>query len=313
LRSRVFEDLLEWSGAGVAGRAGWSVNKECVVNLNLFAVSAIAVAGLGIPAARAQLGPVLFDNGPFVTGPGAGFGGADVSVTESGTVISLGFNENNASPLRVADNFSLTGGGTHRLGTLDFFGVQRHSAPFTTDVQFGALYVAIYNDNPIFGAAPIAGDFTTNRLQSSTWTGAYRVSSSNLLAQDRPIMRLRADLSWAPALTDGTYWLVVSAVGDTALAASPNPQTIIVTPRPAGAEGYQLFNGNWISTTDYPFVIYGPCPADFNGSGSVTVQDIFDFLAAYFANDPSADVNDSGDVTVQDIFDYLSLYFSGCA
>ncbi len=54
------------------------------------------------------------------------------------------------------------------------------------------------------------------------------------------------------------------------------------------------------------------CPADFNNSGSVTVQDIFDFLAAYFAGDPSADFNNSGSVTVQDIFDFLAAYFAGC-
>ncbi len=57
----------------------------------------------------------------------------------------------------------------------------------------------------------------------------------------------------------------------------------------------------------------GPCPADFNGSGAVTVQDIFDFLAAYFTQSPAADINASGGVTVQDIFDYLALYFAGCA
>lgn len=54
------------------------------------------------------------------------------------------------------------------------------------------------------------------------------------------------------------------------------------------------------------------CPADFNGSGAVTVQDIFDFLGAYFANIPSADFNGSGAVTVQDIFDFLGAYFTGC-
>ena len=54
------------------------------------------------------------------------------------------------------------------------------------------------------------------------------------------------------------------------------------------------------------------CAADFNNSGSVTVQDIFDFLAAYFSNNAAADVNNSGSVTVQDIFDYLALYFEGC-
>jgi len=54
------------------------------------------------------------------------------------------------------------------------------------------------------------------------------------------------------------------------------------------------------------------CPADFNFSGTVTVQDIFDFLAAYFANDPTADFNESNTVTVQDIFDFLAAYFRGC-
>jgi len=42
------------------------------------------------------------------------------------------------------------------------------------------------------------------------------------------------------------------------------------------------------------------------------VQDIFDFLIAYFANDPRADVNSANGVTVQDIFDYLNAYFTGC-
>jgi hypothetical protein len=54
------------------------------------------------------------------------------------------------------------------------------------------------------------------------------------------------------------------------------------------------------------------CPADFNHSGSVTVQDIFDFLGAYFTAAPAADVNASGDVTVQDIFEFLAAYFTGC-
>ena len=55
------------------------------------------------------------------------------------------------------------------------------------------------------------------------------------------------------------------------------------------------------------------CAADFNQSGTVSVQDIFDFLAAYFSNSPAADVNASGTVSVQDIFDFLAAYFVGCA
>jgi hypothetical protein len=43
------------------------------------------------------------------------------------------------------------------------------------------------------------------------------------------------------------------------------------------------------------------------------VQDIFDFLSAWFASAPSADVNANGTVTLQDIFDFLNAYFAACA
>ena len=55
-----------------------------------------------------------------------------------------------------------------------------------------------------------------------------------------------------------------------------------------------------------------PCAADFNGTGGLTVQDIFDFLSAWFAGLPSADFNHVGGITVQDIFDFLGAWFTGC-
>lgn len=54
------------------------------------------------------------------------------------------------------------------------------------------------------------------------------------------------------------------------------------------------------------------CPADFNHAGGVTVQDIFDFLGAWFSSSLSADFNGIGGLTVQDIFDFLGAWFSGC-
>lgn len=54
------------------------------------------------------------------------------------------------------------------------------------------------------------------------------------------------------------------------------------------------------------------CVADFNSVGGVTVQDVFDFLAAWFGGDPRANINLTGGITVQDIFDYLGLWFAGC-
>jgi hypothetical protein len=54
------------------------------------------------------------------------------------------------------------------------------------------------------------------------------------------------------------------------------------------------------------------CPADYNNNGMVSVQDIFDYLAAYFAGNFEADFNNNTFISVQDIFDFLSSYFAGC-
>ncbi|MFN7020436.1 MAG: GC-type dockerin domain-anchored protein [Phycisphaerales bacterium] len=54
------------------------------------------------------------------------------------------------------------------------------------------------------------------------------------------------------------------------------------------------------------------CPADFNRGGSVTLQDVFDYLDAWFTSDPEADMDQSGTVTIQDIFTFLGDWFAGC-
>lgn len=53
-------------------------------------------------------------------------------------------------------------------------------------------------------------------------------------------------------------------------------------------------------------------PADFNGVGGATVQDLFDFLTAYFPQHLRADVNRGGALTVQDIFTSPANDFTGC-
>lgn len=81
--------------------------------------------------------------------------------------------------------------------------------------------------------------------------------------------------------------------------------------------------GTFCGTAPPVWIVYPGCPSgaapqvsmcagDFNRNGDVTPQDLFEFLAAYFAGQSSADVNRSGENTVQDIFDFLENYFSPC-
>lgn len=52
-------------------------------------------------------------------------------------------------------------------------------------------------------------------------------------------------------------------------------------------------------------------PADFNCSGAVSVQDLFEFVGAWMDSRPTADFDRDGAVGVQDVFDFLAAYFGG--
>jgi hypothetical protein len=84
-----------------------------------------------------------------------------------------------------------------------------------------------------------------------------------------------------------------------------------------------LVRGDWNDVNDLDWiagpihavveVVASGCAADFNRSGDVTVQDIFDFLATWQLRLPAADFNGIDGVTVQDIFDFLAAWNNGGA
>jgi hypothetical protein len=90
---------------------------------------------------------------------------------------------------------------------------------------------------------------------------------------------------------------------------SPADCRILTAVNCAAAGG--AYTGDGIPCQVDPGNIITCCIANFNGVNGITVQDIFDFLAAYFAGDHDADLNGNG-LGVQDIFDFLAAYFAGC-
>jgi hypothetical protein len=260
----------------------------------------------------------LLNNGPYITATSGGFNNAPIS--QPATTPAVGFNTDEHTPApngpgRAADDFVISGAPARgvRLSRLEWLAFQTQTGTFTTSPVWQAAYAAIYDGNPSQGGQLIAGDFTTNRLISNTWTGVYRVSpgtsASTLQAQNRPIQRLNIDMSWAPPLHDGTYWLVVSFTPETTR--TTFGFSFPVTPLPAVGNGLELFGGNWIATSEYPFTLFAKCPADFNGQNDIDLLDIFAFLNAWFAHDPSADFNGQNGVELLDIFAFLNAWFAG--
>ena len=131
---------------------------------------------------------------------------------------------------------------------------------------------------------------------------AFLVPATLLLAAATPA------LATPPAVD----WFTIDCGGGTS-SGGPYTLTATIGQPDAGpllaAAGASMSGGFWVVASTLP---PPPCPADFNHSGAVSVQDIFDFLAAYFGSDPAADFNLSGQVSVQDIFDFLAAYFAGC-
>jgi hypothetical protein len=69
--------------------------------------------------------------------------------------------------------------------------------------------------------------------------------------------------------------------------------------------------GSDASAADFAITGAGlPCPADWNGTGGLNSQDVFDFLTDFLAG--NGDFNDSGATDSQDFFDFLTAFFAGC-
>ncbi len=137
------------------------------------------------------------------------------------------------------------------------------------------------------------------------------------------------------ASNDNALWLVDAAGGMNLAAREGNPITLGPGDiRTIATLGYRLITngarptGHWfddrgrliapMAFTDGTgalvlFELDSLCPADFNADGiGGSIQDLFDFLVAWFAQDPRADLNGRDGVSVQDLFDFLALWFAGC-
>ncbi len=206
---------------------------------------------------------LLWNNGSFITHPGAGFGGSDVSALQSNLgMTSYGPNANHNSSagnyFYLADDFEVTGKWT--INTMTFFGYQTLS---TTTSTITGVYLRIWDgipDQP--GSSVVWGNLTTNRLSSSSWSGVYRAPIADLSNNQRPVMEIVADLTGCE-LNEGIYWVQYGFTGSLTSGPWGVPLTILGQTTTCNAlhktsTGWQpLLDAGSLTQQGLPFLVNG--------------------------------------------------------
>ncbi len=224
-------------------------------------------SGPATPPSPAGTGPtfvypasILWANGPLVTHPGGGLGGADASALQTAQGMSTyGFANQFALGYRMADDFQITDPAGWRISSITFFAYQMD--PSVAPSTITGVYCQIWNGPPDApGSSVVWGNLTSNRLITSTWAGIYRTRDTDLLLSDRPIMANRAD-AWV-VLPPGVYWLDWATDG--ALPSGPWAPPITILGQKTTGNAMQ-FSGSWAPALDsgsgtpqgMPFLIAG--------------------------------------------------------
>jgi hypothetical protein len=191
---------------------------------------------------------VLYDNGPLVTHPGGGAGGADASAVQTALSMTLyGAGNQVSAGNRLADDFTVPAGETWTLDRVSFFEYQTGAT--TGASTFTATNYQIWNGAPNGGGAVIWGDTTTNRLASSAWSNIYRVLDTAMAGTTRPIMTNVC--TGGAVLPAGTYWIDWQAAGS--LSSGPWQPPISILGQTTTGNALQYTSTGWANLVDGTF------------------------------------------------------------
>lgn len=214
----------------------------------------------------------LFNNGGFVTHPGAGPGGSDVSLLVN-PLVNYGFGNQSSMDRITSEDFTVSGQGWI-IDSVVFFQYQTGSSQTSS---FTATFLQISNSTQV-----IWGDLTTNRLSRSAWTRCYR--NDDYLNTDRPVMR---NTCTTPSLTlpAGNYFIDWQASGS--LTSGPWCVPVTVNGQPATGNAMVYSDGEWnyiygdtlnMYQQGLPFIIYG---RPIGSPGTITIKESYSFSDPY--------------------------------
>jgi hypothetical protein len=213
---------------------------------------------------------------------------------------TFGFGNQVAAGNRVADDFTVTGGGW-LIDTITFFAYQTGSSTTST---INAVNLRIWDGPPNNPASTVVfGDTTTNRLASTTWTNIYRTLDTALTASDRPVMSVVATINtFLPA---GTYWVDWQVGGTLASGPWAPPVSILGQLGKPGANAVQFVSTGWQAVTD-PSPVGTPQDLPFIVEGLSDCSNLSD--VPWLSVSPANGVNGGGTSTVGTVgFDSTSL------
>lgn len=190
--------------------------------------------------------PGKFDNGPLITHPGGGFGGANLSRLNL-PLTTFGSNINTGG-FKILEDFTLPGTSNYSIDSMGFFAYQTGSPVFST---FTNLYVTIWDGHPDRGGNVLYGD--TSELQSildnTYFSGIYRASAAAPLDSTRPIMKTTGLYFEPTSLRGGQkYYIQWSLQGNLASgpwqpAISVNGMSVTGNAQQYTSTGYQAMDG----------------------------------------------------------------------
>ena len=209
---------------------------------------------------------VLFDNGPLVSHPGAGVGGADESWLQTALGMTIyGFGHQVSAGIRIADDFTIPPGETWDITNVIFFAYQSFAGTTST---ITAVNLRIWDGLPGGGGSVIWGDMSTNIMSSTAWSDTYRVRDIDTGANtDRAVMANVTDV--VLTLGEGTYWLDWATDGSATSGPWAPPVTIIG--ETTTGDGLQSTDSGvtYVPVTDiggqgFPFILEGTVQSSDN-------------------------------------------------
>lgn len=223
----------------------------------------LALAGLASGASA----DLLYDNGPVVTHPGQGAGGADVSMC-SVAPNTAGLNmmqQTGQDYYRVADNFTVPAGGW-TVDKLRLWGYATGTTP--GNPGYTGYSLIIWNGDPGVGTQV----YTTTAAPTVAWSGVYRVfnGTANLTNTQRPLNWLDFALPNINLAPGNYHWDLMVTASVSAwypLVMDINPSNPNDPITRAGNSWQKQSATSWVHNNlppvpEYPFTVYGvPEPA----------------------------------------------------